>query len=66
MNCVQEHRGVLIRFENAQQHQEFKGFKARKRVQCWLWNEEWKTRSDNVVVVDIACEREAYEFINTC
>ena len=38
----------------------------RKRILCWLWNEQWKATGDNVVVLDIKFEKEAYEFINSC
>jgi len=33
---------------------------------CWLWSDEWKIKTENVVVVDIKYEKEAFEFINTC
>ena len=56
----------MIKFDNQAQHTEFKAYKLRRRISCWLWNEEWKTKSDNVGVVDIKFEKEAYEFINTC
>jgi len=39
-------------------------YKERKRIACWLWNDTWKATSENVVVVDIKYEKEAYEFIN--
>ncbi len=64
MNCIQDFRGILITFENSAQHVEFKQFKERKRIACWLWNDTWKASSENVVVVDIKYEKEAYEFIN--
>lgn len=66
MNCIQDYKGLLIKFENSDQHKEFKVFKARKRIACWLWNDEWKEGGENVVVVDIKYERESYEFINNC
>jgi hypothetical protein len=57
---------VLISFENQAQHAEFHKYKRQKRIECWLCNEQWKATGDNVVVVDIRFEKEAYEFINNC
>lgn len=57
MDCIKTFKGVLIQFDRPEQHQEFKEFKARHRMGCWLWNEHWNpdpnARKQNVVVVDI-------------
>ena len=66
MNCIQEFPGMLISFENIDQHREFKNFKVRNNIRCLLWSEEWHATKVNVVVVDIKHKREAYEFINDC
>ena len=66
MECLQEFKGVLIKFENAAQHAEFRQFKERTRIQCWLWSDEWKQNKQNVVVVNIRFEKQAFEFINIC
>lgn len=66
MNCIVDNKGVLITFENSRQHEEFKRYKTEKRIFCWMLNEKWKQTGDNVAVVDIKFEKEAFEFINIC
>ena len=66
MNCITDFQGILVTFDNRQQHAEFKQFKDRKNIRCLLWSDEWKEGKENVVVVDIKQKREAYVFINEC
>ena len=65
MNCLQAVEGVLIKFDHQQQHADFKLFKDRNQINCFLWSDDWKAGKDNVVVVDRSYERQAVEFINT-
>ena len=59
---------MLIKFETANQHAEFKDYMERNRIAVWLWSDEWRTDkpNSNVVVVDKKYERKAFEFINNC
>ena len=57
LNCLTSREGVLIIFETAAQHAEFKQFKDANMLKCLLWSEEWKIGKKNVVVVDRAFER---------
>lgn len=66
MNCLQYYKGVLIKFENSRQHEEFKLYKDRQGITCWLLCEQWQENRDNVVVIDSKYEKEAIEFINNC
>ena len=66
MNCLKIYKGVLIKFENRRQHEDFKNYKDRQGITCWLLCEQWQENRDNVVVIDSKYEKEAIEFINTC
>ena len=66
MNCIKEFPGMLISFENIQQHNSFRDFKIRNNIKCLLWSEEWHANRQNVVVVDIIHKSQAYRFINEC
>ena len=67
MNCIRDWQGMLIKFDNREQHREFREFKDANNIICLLWSNEWKEPpKENVAVVDISQKRAAYAFINDC
>ena len=54
----------MIEFEKPAQHAEFKDFKQKNQIGCWLWSDEWNENNKNVVVVDRKYQKQAFEFIN--
>ena len=66
MNTITDWQGILVRFDNKDQHTEFKQYKRNNNIRCLLWRDEWTEGKENVVVVDIKQKQEAYHFINEC
>ena len=70
MNCLTATDGVLVIFDQQEQHQMFKEFKNKQNIHCLFWNDDWvekdKNLGKNVAVVYKKYEQQVIKFYNDC